>query len=263
MRHFAVVLLSLAVSGCAAPPLGAQEVAGTYSLKGETVVGAPYEGSITLKSVGQTFDVEWRRVTTLPRHGFALRLDNVLGVAVEDVDNDFGVVLYHVSGGHLEGIWQGNQRWDGPALGHENLDGPAGLDGNFVISLGINPDGSRYSGKVSIHKAGRMYSVNWYTPELRYVGTGVMVGDIFVVGYGAQNRSGVAAYCLQSGQIGEGITGLITDGGLGAEQFWPANAAEHPQVQLATLRDRDGTFGCGKPIVSLDPMQPALLAQRQ
>ena len=89
----------------------------------------------------------------------------------------------------------------------------------------------------------------------------VMVGDVFVVGYGARERSGVAAYCLQAGQVGEGVTALITDGGLGAEQFWPANAVTHPQGELAALRDRDGSFGCGKPIAAVEPTH--LLAQRQ
>jgi hypothetical protein len=263
MRCLVFALLALAASGCATAPLGAQEAAGKYSLKGETVVGAPYDGAITIKRIDQGFDVTWQRVDTLPRHGLALRLDNVLGVVAEDIDADFGVVLYHVNGGHLEGIWQGNQGRDWPALGHENLDGAVGLDGNYVISLGVNPDGSRYSGKVSIHKAGRMYSVNWYTPELRYVGTGVMVGDIFVVGYGAHQRSGVAAYCLRSAKLGEGVTAQITDGGLGSEQFWSEDLPTHPQAQLPALRDRDGKFDCGKPIADSEtPHEPVIVTSR-
>jgi hypothetical protein len=210
----------------------------------------------------QAFGVVWDRVSGLPRRGFALRLDNVLGVVAEDTDRDFGVVLYRVQGGHLEGIWQGNQgpRWT--VLGQENLDGPDTLDGQFVISLGVNPDGSHYSGKVSIHRAGRMYSVNWYTHGLRYIGTGVLVGDIFVVGYAADHRSGVAAYCLRSAKMGEGITALITDGGLGSEQFWPADAPMPTPARLADLRDRDGTADCAGPIAEREAPDPVIVTAR-
>jgi hypothetical protein len=256
MKWLACFLMTLALSGCAGASSGAQE---KYSLSGETVTGDPYQGSITITPRDQAFAVAWDRVSSLPRRGFALRLDNVLGVVAEDTDRDFGVVLYRVKGGHLEGIWQGNQgpRWT--VLGHENLDGPDTLDGQFAITLGLNPDGSHYSGKVSIHKAGRMYSVNWYTPQLRYIGTGTLVGDIFVVGYAADNRSGVAAYCLNSAKIGKGITAQITDGGLGAEHFWPTDVAP-PPVQLADLRDRDGTFGCTAPLAARDAPPLSLAA---
>ena len=263
MKSFGLPALAIALLGCAAAPLSAQETAGKYSLRGETVTGDPYQGAITITPRDQAFEIAWDRVEGLPHRGFALRLGNVLGVVAEDTDEDYGVVLYRVKGGHLEGIWQGNLGAPWATLGREDLDGPEGLDGNFVISLGLNPGGSHYYGKVSIHRAGRIYSVNWYTEQLRYIGTGVLVGDIFVVGYAADHRSEVAAYCLRSVNAGDGITADITDGGLGAEQFWSAPDVNPEAARLAALRDRDGRFGCGAPAAEGRPaLEPVIVTSR-
>jgi hypothetical protein len=258
----AAAALWIAALVALAPPAAAQELGGKYALAGEMAAGTPYQGTITLTPREQAFDALWGRVSGLPQHGFALQLGNVLGIAAEDTDPDYGVVLYKVDKGHLDGIWQGNLSRRVTSLGRETLDGPEGLDGRYAITLGVNPDGSNYSGLVAIHKGGQIYSVVWYTGPSNnaggesFAGTGVLVGDIFVVGYNAHEQSyadhqqaGVAAYCLQSGKVVEGITALITDGVLGAEQFWPSDSPAPSPKRLAELRDRDHPFGCGGPIV--------------
>jgi hypothetical protein len=252
-----------------AVPVAAQELHGTYSLAGEMAAGTPYQGTITLTPREQAFDVVWDRASGLPRHGFALRLGNVLGIAAEDADPDYGVVLYKVERGHLDGIWQSNLSRRVTSLGRETLDGPEGLDGRYAITLGVNPDGSNYSGLVAIHQGGPIYSVIWYTgPNSNaggesFAGTGIMIGDVFVVGYNAHEQSyaehqqaGVAAFCLRSGKVVEGITALITDGVLGAEQFWaPAGSTPLPG-HLAELRSRDKPLDCGAPIVEVPTSAP-------
>src|SRR5581483_2288956 len=129
----------------------------------------------------------------------------------DDPSADYGIVLYRVKGGHLEGIWRSDGGRTTRTLGAENLDGPEGLEGSYSITLGQNPDGTHYIGHVEIKRAGAIYLVDWYTPQPRYIGTGVLMGDVFVVGYGESHRSGVAAYCVRSTRAIEGITGKADD----------------------------------------------------
>ena len=145
------------------------------------------------------------------------------------------------------------------SLGREDLDGPEGLEGDITISLGLNPNGSHYHGSVTVHRTGRVYAVTWYTPELRYTGTGVMAGDIFVVGYSAHFQSAVAAYCLRSTKLVEGVTARAGENALGAEQFWSADSTPPSPDRLAALRGSDGIFGRGRPNVqqSLPPPSTA------
>jgi hypothetical protein len=242
--------LSIALLAVAAPA-AAQEIGGKYALAGETSAGAPYQGSISIAPRDQAFEVDWARAPGLAHRGFALQLGNVLGVAAEDDEEDYGVVLYRVKGGHLDGIWQGNLNRRVLALGHETLDGPEGLDGQYTISVGLNPNGSHYGGDVTIHRVGQVYAVDWRSPQPGYIGTGVLVGDIFVVGYGQNRRSAVAAYCLRSANAIEGVTALADDTALGAEAFWPANAKPPPPERLAELRKGNAAGDCGAPIATL------------
>jgi hypothetical protein len=211
---FAAVVL---VAGFA-PVASAQDIDGDYDLVGETSDAAPYAGSVTIVPLRQTFLMGWQRAAPLGNRGIALRMGDVLGVAVKDGDKDLGIVLYRVAGGHLEGIWHPIGISDG-RLGRENLDGQAGQEGTFDISLGQNPDGSRYTGQVEIKRTGRTYMVDWSTPRPSYLGIGILMGDVFVVGYARQERPGVAAYCLGPA-FTTGITASGNDAKVGTEILW-------------------------------------------
>lgn len=242
--------LVLAALLLAAGPASAQQFQGSYTLAGETADGSPYQGRIVIAPRDQAYDVEWTRLPGMPRRGFGLRLDNVLGIGAEDGDEDFGIVLYRVKGGHLDGIWQGNLSPRVLSLGRETLDGPESLEGTYAISLGLNPGGSRYYGTAKIHRTGSTFAVDWYTPTLRYIGTGVLVGDIFVVGYSEHRRSGVAAYCLRSVKVVEGVTAAAADTALGAEEFWAADAQAPAPDRLELLRGGNAVGACGGPIAA-------------
>jgi hypothetical protein len=241
-------------------PAAAEETGGSYQLAGQTAAGDAYQGSAAIKSNGTTFRLRWTRPSPLERRGYAIQLDHVLGVVADDPSEDYGIVLYRVKGGHLEGFWNGDGGVRTTTLGAENLDGPEGLEGTYSITLGRNPDGSHYRGRVEIKRAGAIYLVDWYTPQPRYVGTGVLMGNVFVVGYGAEHRSGVAAYCMQSVRQVEGITGAATDTTIGAEILWrlDAPAVVDPAARLARLRER-GTADCGGPIAEAEPASEPLI----
>ncbi|WP_395019393.1 hypothetical protein [Dongia sp.] len=256
--QLAAVCLGLALGPAA--PAAAEDGSGAYRLVGQNAGGDVYQGAATIEPNGTTFRVKWSRPLPLEQRGYAVRLDDVLGVVADDPSADYGIVLYRVRDGHLEGVWRSDGGRSTATLGHENLDGPAGLQGRFIITLGRNPDGSPYGGTVEIKRAGAIYLVDWYTPSLRYIGTGVLMGNIFVVGYGERHRSGVAAYCLQSVRQVKGITGAAADTAVGAEILWRQDAppVEDPVSQLARLRER-GTVDCGAPISSRAPAPERLI----
>jgi hypothetical protein len=248
----------------AASTASAEDVGGPYRLTGDDASGGAYAGTVSIAPDGKSYRLKWDRPAPLERRGYALRLDNVLGVVADDPSADYGIVLYRVKGGHLEGIWSSDPGPPVRALGAENLDGPEGLEGSFVISLGQNPGGSHYRGWVEIKKAGAIYLVDWYTPQPRYIGTGVLMGDVFVVGYGAAHRSGVAAYCLQSALVIEGITGAASDTAIGAEILWREEVSpiEAPEPRLARIRQR-GTADCGPPVADAIPSpEPLIVTSR-
>jgi hypothetical protein len=245
-------------------PATAEESGGIYLLAGQTPSGDAYQGSAAIAPNGTTFRLKWTRPKPLEQRGYGLQLDNVLGVVADDRSQDYGIVLYRVTRGHLEGVWQGDPGDRTATLGAEVLDGPEGLEGTYSITLGRNPDGSTYSGRVEITRMGAIYLVDWYTPDaLRYVGTGVSIGNIFVVGYGAEQRSSVAAYCMRSVRQVEGITADAAITTIGAEILWrlDAPAVEDPTPRLAKIRER-GTADCGGPIAQLPSPEPLIVTSR-
>ena len=264
-RFFAALTGALTLSAFVASadePGGA--IDGAYALAGATAKGDAYQGSVEILPNGRTSRLQWTRPAPLEQRGFALRLDNVLGVVADDPSEDYGIVLYRVNGGHLEGIWRSDNGRVAHTLGDENLDGAATLEGRFEISLGRNPDGSSYGGWAEIKRAGAIYLVDWYTPAPRYIGTGILMGNVFVVGYGAAHRSGVAAYCLQNPALMEGITGAAADDAIGAEVLWPfpGTPVVDPAPRLQRIRDR-GTADCAPPIAGNEaPLEPLIVTSR-
>lgn len=257
----ALVALTIATSATA---LGdSKDPAGSYDLAGQTVASTPYEGRVEIEPSGRSFLVDWRQGGPANSRGFALRLGDVLGVAADDREDDFGIVLYRVDHGHLEGIWNGYPNARGP-IGRETLDGPASLDGSFKISRGVRPDNGEYGGHVEIKRAGQTYLVDWYAPSYHYIGTGVMMGNVFVVGYAYKHRPTVAAYCLES-EAYVGVTASGEDQALGAEILWPHGkpAPEGLPARLTAMRQNGAALACGTPVVDHPRGGPAILQSAQ
>lgn len=248
LHRYLAILLTVALGACVATKSGAQDVGGGYDLAGQTQAATAYDGGVTITPRAQSFLMDWQRASAGNSRGFALRLDDVLGVAVEDEDDDFGIVLYRVKQGHLEGIWNGYYNTRGP-LGRENLDGSANLEGDYKISLGMRPDRGQYDGHVEIKHTGQTYLVDWYAPSAHYIGIGVLMGDVFVVGYASKHRPGVAAYCLSTATH-PGVTAAGEDSTLGAEIFWAHGkpAPEGLDAELAALRKNGAAAACGEPV---------------
>jgi hypothetical protein len=158
-------------------------------------------------------------------------MDNVLG-AVYWPDQQrlrgHGIVVYHIDGGELQGIWlvaNGPQK-----IGRETLKGSPELIGEYKITLGENPDDlTNYSGTVRMERHGDVYQVAWYTPKLSYIGNGIRIGDVLVVGYAIGEAPGTVAYCLGK----SGLLGVWSFGGqatLGKEVLKRHSDASQPEA---------------------------------
>lgn len=173
------------------------KLAGDYSIESATNPGGgTYSGEVAIKQSGETYRVDWKQPGGA-QFGVGIESGTALGVGYGEAE-PFGVVMYVVNGGELNGAWAtpGN-----PKLGSERLSGPAGLNGSYNIVHGSNPDGTEYSGTVQITPRGKLYDVAWTVPGNSYTGTGLSSGNTFAVGWGTGKNVGVALYTDAAGKL--------------------------------------------------------------
>ena len=196
--------------------LAEPSVAGTYRAEGKTANGMAYGGQVGIEPNGKGVRLAWVLDGGDRYRGLGLQIDNVLGSAYWADDERFngpGIVVYRIDGGKLHGTWL---TFGGPEVGREELVGPASLEGRFEITLGQNPDGSSYHGHVNIKRRGDTYLFHWYAPGDSYIGNGIRVGDIMVVGYAEGRAPGTVAYCIRDGNL-DGVWAYGGDTRLGRE----------------------------------------------
>jgi len=226
-------LASLIAAGCLAlaqvfwpAPAGAdaagaiQIAAGTYHAAGKTPDGKAYEGDVAIAPLGHVKAVLWRLDSGAAYKGIGLETGTVFGVAYGN-DKPFGLVIYKVAGGRLDGRWSLAVE-NGKGVGREVLQGPAGLNGSYDITTGENPNGTAYTGRVEIRPKGDTYILQWFTPSASAVGIGVLVNGVLAVAYGQEPGFGIVAYQQQ----GDHLQGLWSGapGQTGSEDLTPQQA---------------------------------------
>lgn len=215
MRGFVRLLLILALAAAAAGAARAEAtLSGDYRAEGRDAQGRAYAGQVRIAAQGRGYAIGWRLEDGGDYRGFGLKMDDVLG-AVYWSDRaparGAGIVLYRIQGEELLGLWLvGGAK--APIAGRENLKGSPELSGDYEITLGENPDGmTNYDGRVHMERRGDTLQVSWYTPRLAYVGNGIRIGDILIVGYALGPAPGTVAYCVLDG----GLRGVWTYGETG------------------------------------------------
>jgi hypothetical protein len=229
----------------------AQDLTGAYLFNGLHPGSGLYSGSLDIGQAEGALSLYRLAAGEEGREGYALQLDKVLGGIDAKPGDGAGIVLYRVKGGELEGIWNGLGNFTG-SEGREDLSGPAGLEGAYAITLGLNPNQSRYAGSVEIRRTGQTYMVDWSTPDVSYVGTGVMIGDILVVGYARDYRPRVWAYCVD-GPIFAGLTAAGEDRVAVPEILWPieADIPTDAAARLAAIQSRGRVDCAQRPVAVL------------
>jgi hypothetical protein len=207
MRRLGLFLCLLL--GVVAAPAAAQDVTGLYDIQGKFPNGKNYGGAVQIASFGSAHAILWKLADGQGYEGLAIRQGNVLGAGYAAGKLPFGLVVYRVAGGVLDGEWltSGDPKAE---LGRETLEGPATLGGSYKITLGQNRDGTtNYTGEVIIKPDGDTYLVAWMVPKLAYVGRGVRIGDVLVVAYGRgqdpRKLPGVVAYKINDANTMDGV----------------------------------------------------------
>ncbi|MDQ7248532.1 hypothetical protein [Dongia sedimenti] len=204
-----VLVLGAALAPAAAPAV-AQDIAGIYDAQGHNPGGGgAYKAVVQIVPFGSAHAILWKLGAGKGNEGLAIRQGNVLGAGYTAGKIPFGLVVYRVAGGVLDGEWisSGDPKAE---LGRETLEGPATLGGNYKITLGQNRDGTtNYTGEVIIKPDGDTYLLAWMVPKLAYVGRGVMIGDVLVVAYGRsqdpKKLPGVVAYKIDNADTLSGV----------------------------------------------------------
>ncbi|HEY4161446.1 MAG TPA: hypothetical protein VGM59_00200 [Dongiaceae bacterium] len=186
----------LLLAGCFSAGAAADDFSGVYNAEGKTASGSSYKGAVQIENLGSLYAVLWKLKDNEAYKGIAIPMDNVLGAAYGPPNTNFGLVVYRIKGGTLEGIWadSGNLKSE---LGRESLEGPVGLSGEYKITLGQNRDGvTNYGGKVLIKPNGQTYLLVWLVPKPSTIGVGIRMDDLLVVAYGPdpKHMPGVVAY---------------------------------------------------------------------
>jgi hypothetical protein len=219
MRRLIVALL-LCVAACGTAR--AQDIAGTYDAQGKNPGGTgAYKAVVQIVPYGSAHAILWELGGGKGNEGLALRQANVVGAAYRNSQIPFGLVIYRIAGGLLDGEWvtPGDQKAE---LGRETLEGPDNLSGRYKITLGQNRDGTtNYTGEVIIKPEGDTYLFAWMVPKLAYVGRGVRIGDVLVVAYGRsqdpKKLPGVVAYKIEDAGTMSGIWALAGSPKTGTE----------------------------------------------
>lgn len=195
------------------------DLTGSYQVEGKGADGVSYAGQVDLASYGKGLALTWSADRGRPYEGLGLQLGDAMGAVFWPKGETFdglGIVLYRIDGGRLQGIWMPQGGSKAP-LGREDLLGPPTLEGRFEITLGENPGGSsHYSGHVNIERRDDIYYFHWYAPRDSYVGNGVRIGDVMVVGYALGKAPGTVAYCARGREL-DGIWSYADETRLGRE----------------------------------------------
>lgn len=244
-RWIAVLLLCLVGSGALADP------AGGYRVERISADGATQAGAALVAPSGRAFALEWNLEDGGRYRGLGLQVDDVLGAVFWPQEERFeglGIVVYRIDGGRMQGVWMPTGGSNIPP-GREDLIGSPSLEGRFDVTVGENPGGrSNYRGHVMIERRGEIYYFHWYTPTDSYVGNGVRMGNIMVVGYALGRAPGTVAYCLRGDRM-DGLWSYAAETRTGRELLRPPGGSNSDNSGAATA----GTGDCAATIAAGPP----------
>jgi hypothetical protein len=223
LRRLARVLLALATVASIAGVARAGDLTGLYDVQGQYPSGKSYQGLVKIVDYGSAQAILWKLADGGAYEGLAIQDGDMLGSAYGIGKAAFGLVLYRINGGTLDGKWLDSGKVKA-GLGRETLQGPPGLNGAYQITLGENRDETtNYSGTVIIKPDGGTYLLAWMVPKLAYIGRGVRVGDVLVVAFShdPQRIPGVVAYKADAAGRLDGVWAAGNSSRTGLETLTP------------------------------------------
>lgn len=129
-----------------------------------------------------------------------------------------GVMLLRRDGDGWAAEWTTRQQEPGEPLGTERWAGST-LAGAHTFE-GVNPDGTLYKGDVVVTIKGNIYEVRWTVGAQQTKGIGLLLhADHVAVAFGVNEKPGVVAYDLTSGDVVKGRWAQLPGEEIGAEDL--------------------------------------------
>lgn len=203
----AILVLGLVLAPLAAT---ADELVGKYAAMGVTPDGKQYKAAVQIAMLGQVHALLWKLESGAGYEGIGLRADSVLGSAYAAPGRKFGLIVYKIDGGTLDGTWVTNGDTKSE-LGREKIEGSTNLNGEYKITLGQNRDGlTNYNGTVLLQPAGDSYVWVRTVGAKKTIGVGVRLNNVLVVATGdGLQVPGVVAYQTQGNNSLTGIWAVL------------------------------------------------------
>jgi hypothetical protein len=203
MRRFLLALVLLVAAGGAA----ADDLVGKYAAAGVDPQGRAYKAAVQVEQLGKLHIVLWKLAGGAAYKGIGIRQGDKIGVGYGGADTKFGIAVYKVNGGRLEGLWadSGDLKSE---LGRETLEGSPDLSGTYKVTLGQNRDGiTNYTGTIEIKRTGNTFVFYWPIAKPPSIGVGVLLDDMLVVAYSSnpEKLPGVVAYKATAADTLDGV----------------------------------------------------------
>lgn len=154
-------------------------ITGVYRVNGTNPDGSRYKGMVALAQEGERFDVTWW-IGKQVFHGTGELAGRML---VVDWNSTAPVVYTFKPGSVLDGEWADGTATERLVLFGEPASGDAPRPGRYRVA-GRNPDGSRYSGTLTLARSGDEYELKWSIGNSGYSGQGRLENGLLVVEWG-------------------------------------------------------------------------------
>lgn len=190
-----------------------QNVAGTYTVSGTNLDGSAYGGELTISENGPFLSFSWRTGNNF--QGTGIRSGNVVAVGW---GSDFcGVASFKVDdvAGLDFGDWGYlNSTAPGTEFTFKDAGQAPGVAGTYTL-LGSNPDGSDYSGGLTVIPQGPVYQLVWAVGD-GYDGIGIIQGDRLGATWGGPSCA-IVVYQIQTNGTLTGLWGVWGTNATGTE----------------------------------------------
>ncbi len=195
--------------------ISSSDITGSYGVTGKNINGQAYDGDLTIKKQGEVYQFSWNAGNST-YDGVGVREGNLVAVGYGAGDNGkgCGAAIYRIGDRTLEGSLGG---W-----GYNNVGTQSALlvkdskEGSVYTVTGNDTDGSDYRGELYVAKSKTdVYHFAFSGGKVKYIGTGIKVGDYFGAGMGVK-QCGYVVYDIKSDRL-EAAWGVIGNDGLGTE----------------------------------------------
>jgi hypothetical protein len=190
----------------ALPALG-----GIYIAEGTNPNGTTYRGMVALTPAGKQYRFTWW-IGTKVYSGVGQFAGRML---VVDWGQRNPVIYSFGQSDNLEGEWADGSATERLVLFSRAANGAVTPPEGAYAVAGQNPNGTRYSGAVTISRQGNRYQFDWRVGQSAYRGTGTLDGNVLTVNWGSATP---VVYSLSA----DGILRGLWSGGRGAEVLTPA-----------------------------------------